>query len=199
MKLHKNASLTLKQRQQVKDLYASGKYSQQSLAQQFGTTRRTIAKWINRSDIQDASSAPKQAHRSIGADFEQAVKAYREDPLTRHHGKVRMAEALKKNYSCSNASNVYLVLKKLKLNTAKSIRPKTKNHIPVGRHRTQMDIQQLPAVAGNSGFEYKISIIHLSTRIKYSEIHDNCESQTIAEVYQRACDHPQRRPLPPFS
>lgn len=194
MKLHQNASLTLKQRQQVKELYASGQYSQQALAQQFGTTRKTIAKWLHRSALQDASSAPKQSYRSISTDFEQAVKAYRADPLTQHHGKVRIAEALKKHYACSNASNVYLVLKKLALNQVKPIKVKPQQAIPVGRHRTQMDIQQLPAVAGNKGFEYKISIIHLSTRMKYSEIHDNCESQTIAEVYQRAFDQ-----LPPFS
>ena len=30
-----------------------------------------------------------------------------------------------------------------------------------------MDIQQLPAVKGNEGFEYKISIIDLSTRVKH--------------------------------
>lgn len=153
MKLHQNASLTLKQRQQVKDLYASGQYSQQALAYQFGTTRRTIAKWVNRSDIHDASSAPKQPHRSISAEFEQAVKAYRENPLTRHHGKVRIAEALKKNYACSNASNVALVLKKLKLSQPKLLKAKDKTHIPVGRHRTQMDIQQLPAVSGDKGFD----------------------------------------------
>lgn len=149
--------------------------------------------------MQDASSAPKQANRSISPAFEQAVKAYRENPSTRHHGKVRIAQALKTTgrhsaYSCSNASNVYLVLKKLKLAKAKVVKPKSHTCIPVGRHRTQMDIQQLPAISGNSGFEYKISIIHLSTRIKYSEIHDNYESQTIAGVYQRAIDQ-----LPPFS
>lgn len=194
MKLHQNASLTLKQRQQVKDLYASGQYSQQELAQKFGTTRKTIAKWANRPDIHDASSAPKQPHRSISTEFEQAVKAYREGPLTRHHGKVRIAEALKATYPCSNASNVHLVLKKLKLSRPKLRKAKGNTHIPVGRHRTQMDVQQLPAVEGDKGFEYKISIIHLSTRVKYSEIHDNCESKTIAGVYQRAFDH-----LPPFS
>lgn len=51
-----------------------------------------------------------------------------------------------------------------------------------------MDIQQLPAVKGNEGFEYKISIIDLSTRVKHWEIHDNYESKTIAQVYNRALD-----------
>jgi hypothetical protein len=57
-----------------------------------------------------------------------------------------------------------------------------------------MDVQQLPVVKGGRGFEYKISLIHLKTRWKYSEIHKNCTSQTVAAVYQRALDN-----LPPFS
>ena len=65
--------------------------------------------------------------------------------------------------------------------------------IPVGRHRVQMDVQQLPAIEGETGFEYKISLIHLSTRVKYSEIHTECTSQTVAAVFQRALDQ-----LPPF-
>ncbi len=79
----------------------------------------------------------------------------------------------------------------------------------MGKHRLQMDIQQLPAIAGSRGFEYKISLIHLKmihlkmihlkmihlkTRWKYWEIHNNCASATVATVYQRALDN-----LPPLS
>jgi transposase InsO family protein len=56
-----------------------------------------------------------------------------------------------------------------------------------------MDIQQLPAIKGGSGFEYKISVIHMRTRIKYSEIHDDYRSETVADVLLSALDH-----LPPF-
>jgi hypothetical protein len=51
-----------------------------------------------------------------------------------------------------------------------------------------MDVQQLPAVAGNQGFEHKISLIHLATCWKYSEIHRDYSSQTIAQVYRRTLD-----------
>lgn len=51
-----------------------------------------------------------------------------------------------------------------------------------------MDIQQLPAVRGGSGFEYKISVIHMRTRIKYSEIHPDHFSETCADVLRRALD-----------
>lgn len=174
MKLHKNASLTLKHRQQIKDLYATGEFTQDKLAIQFGVTRKTISKWVNRTSIEDCTNAPKKA-KSITSEFISAVKAYRENSTTNHHGKVRIAFELKEKHTCSNPSNVYLVLKQLQLNKIKSPKPKVSKNIPVGKHRTQMDIQTLPAIEGNEGFEYKISIIHLSTRVKYSEIHDNYE------------------------
>ena len=70
--------------------------------------------------------------------------------------------------------------------------PRPRQAIPVGRHRVQMDIQQLPAITGG-GYMYKISVIHLRTRLKYSEFHRNHRSRTVAEVLQRAQDQ-----LPPF-
>ena len=70
---------------------------------------------------------------------------------------------------------------------------KERKPIPVGHHRIQMDIQQLPAVEGGKGFEYKISTIHLRTRVKYSKIHSNRKSETVAGVLKRALDL-----LPPF-
>lgn len=63
----------------------------------------------------------------------------------------------------------------------------------VGKHRAQMDWQQLPAIKGNTGFAFKISIIHLSTRIKYSEIHHDCKTQTLASFLEEAVKR-----LPPF-
>ena len=56
-----------------------------------------------------------------------------------------------------------------------------------------MDWQQLPAVKGNRGFRYKISAIHLSTRMKYSEIAKDFKTATLATFIQAAMDR-----LPPF-
>lgn len=193
MKLHNNASLTVHQRKAVKELYASGLYTLDALAMRFSTTRKTIWKWAHRDEQSDRSSAPKSHWRSITPQFEQAVWAYRNNEATRHHGAVRIAKELADAHACSNPSNVYLVLQRLKLTKARVAKPKSKKNIPVGKHRTQMDVQLLPAIEGSTGFEYKISIIHLSTRIKYSEIHDNCKTETIAKVYQNALDR-----LPPF-
>jgi len=194
MKLHENATLTPKQRQRIKALYLIGKHTKTSLARLFGVNRKTVAKWIERTELSDKSSRPPSKPSKLTDAFKEAVKTYRQDPLTSHHGKVRIAHELVAKHSCSNPSNVYKVLQQLQLNRAKTAKDKEAQNIPTGKHRTQMDIQQLPAIAGNEGFEYKISIIHLSTRIKYSEIHDNYQSSTIADVYQRALDN-----LPPFS
>ena len=56
-----------------------------------------------------------------------------------------------------------------------------------------MDVQFLPKLPQGKGFDYKISVIHLATRLKYSEIHDNQESATLAQVLVRAVAR-----LPPF-
>lgn len=193
MKIHTNASLTPKQRQTVKDLYATGQYTQEQLAIQFNVTRKTISKWLSRATVLDAVSPRKSVISRITPEFEADVKSYRENLLTSHHGKVRIAFELSGKHTCSNPSNVYTVLKRLQLNKAKLVKVQVAQKLPVGKHRTQMDIQTLPAIKGSEGYEYKISIIHLSTRIKYSEIHDNFESKTIAQVYERSLEN-----LPPF-
>lgn len=56
-----------------------------------------------------------------------------------------------------------------------------------------MDIQELPAIEGQHGHEYKISLLHMRTRMKYSEIHPDQSSARVAEVLERAVSR-----LPPF-
>ncbi len=56
-----------------------------------------------------------------------------------------------------------------------------------------MDIQQLPCIEGDKGFEHKISMIHVATRFKYWEIHSQSTTQTIAQDFKRGLDA-----LPPF-
>ena len=63
----------------------------------------------------------------------------------------------------------------------------------MGRHRVQLDVQVVPAIKGGRGREYKISVIHLRTRMKYSEIHTTASSKRIAEVLRRSIGR-----LPPF-
>ena len=48
-----------------------------------------------------------------------------------------------------------------------------------------MDIQELPAIRGGRKREYKISLIHLRTRMKYSEIVPQMTSRRVAAVWCR--------------
>ena len=70
---------------------------------------------------------------------------------------------------------------------------KARKPLKVGKPRLQMNIQRLPAIAGGHKFEYKITIIHMATRVKYSEIHPRMNSQIVAETVERAVGH-----MPPF-
>ncbi len=191
MKLHSQAALSVKQRAEVQRLYATGNYTYAQLASQFATSKNTIAKWAKRATVIDNTSAPKQPARRVTEAYRQAVIAYRQAHPT--HGPVRIQTQLEATYGHFAFSTVRLILKQAALSEPSKPKPTESKPIPVGRHRTQMDVQQLPVVEGGTGFEYKISIIHLSTRMKYSEIHDNYESATIAGVYQRSLDA-----LPPF-
>jgi len=100
---------------------------------------------------------------------------------------------LQTEFPFANRGTVALVLKREGLTKKAQPRPNSRWQIPVGRHRLQCDIQELPAIKGSKGFEYKISFIHLRTRWKYSEIHSDCQTETVAAVYQRVLEN-----LPPF-
>lgn len=191
MKLHSNAALTQKQRKEVQRLYATGQYSYPQLGTQFATSCKTIAKWAKRTQVEDHASAPKVPFCRVTPAYRQAVIDYRQ--ANPRHGPVRIEYELRAEHGPYAFSTVRLILRDAALlQPARPKRTKPKS-LPVGRHRTQMDVQQLPAIEGGSGFEYKISIIHLSTRIKYSEIHPSYDSVTIAGVFQRSFDA-----LPPF-
>lgn len=191
MKLHANAALTIKQRRQVKQLFETGNLPIVEIARRFSVSPQTVRRWINREDFQDRQ-VKTRSPRVVTPDYEAAVIEYRrQNPRS---GAIRIALALHAEFPFANRGTVALILKKHGLTKKEKVRPKTKWKIPVGRHRLQCDIQELPAIKGNKGFEYKIGFIHLRTRWKYSEIHSDCRTETVAAVYQRALDN-----LPPFS
>lgn len=190
-KLHANASLTIPQRIEVKKLFEIEKVSVIKLSKRFCVGESTIRKWISRDSPADKSSAPHRRRQVVTDDYRQAVIEYRR--LFPSHGAKRIVFELKAQYAIANRGTTAIILQQNSL-TRKSNRVKPKWQIPVGRHRLQCDVQQLPAIKGSRGFEYKISFIHLKTRYKYSEIHPDQKSETIAGVYQRALDN-----LPPFS
>jgi transposase len=194
MKLHAKAALTLKQRQEVKRLHFEDHLSIRTLAKRFGVNPTTIQRWIHRESPGDRTTAPIIPHGVITPAYQEAVLNYRREH--RNHGPIRIAFELKEEFSFANRGTVLRILQEAKL-TRPPGKSKPANHIPTGKHRIQLDIQQLPAVEGDKGFEYKISAIHLATRVKYSEIRRDCQSETIAQVLRRALD--QLPPLFSFS
>jgi transposase len=192
MKLHCQAALTLKQRQQVKRLHEEEKVSIRQLAQRFGVNPTTIQRWIKRESPLDRSTSPLTNRSVITAKYRSAVVQYRKEHPT--HGPIRIAQELKPTFPWAHRGTVLKILQEESLTRPPKRERKPREGIPVGRHRIQMDIQQLPAVEGGKGFEYKISAIHLRTRLKYSEIHCDRKSSTVAGVLKRALDL-----LPPFS
>lgn len=191
MELHANAALTLAQRAEVRRLHLEEGVSIRDLGTRFRVNPTTIQRWIERESPLDRTSAPIHPRTIITLEYRDAVLAYRRDHP--HHGPIRIAQELKTEFPWANRGTVLSILQQAELTRPKSRNKSEHKPIPVGRHRIQMDIQQLPAVAGGKGFEYKISAIHLRTRLKHSEIHDNHSSKTVAAVLKRALDR-----LPPL-
>ena len=184
MNLHSNAALTPARRQEVRRLFEEEHLSLHELARQFHVSVTTIKRWVSRQDPHDRSSAPHRHAGSVTPEYrEAALEARREHP---EHGPRRLARELRGRFPQANPSTLGRILQQAQLSQPRPERARTRRAIPVGRHRAQMDIQQLPAVAGGTGFEYKISLIHLRTRMKYSEIHPSADSATVAGVLERA-------------
>jgi hypothetical protein len=190
MRQHKNAALTIAQRIEIKRLYQQENKAVSQLALTYQVSEATIRKWTKRESPFDLPSTAHQLPSVITEPYRQAVLNYRKDQP--HHGPIRIAHQLKEDYPFANRGTVLKILQEKQLTRPKQGK-KADNHLPVGRHRVQMDVQQLPCIEGESGFEYKISIIHLATRFKYSEIHAQATTENIALVFQRALDA-----LPPF-
>ena len=186
MELHANAALTVKQREEVQRLQAQG-VSIRELAKTFRVNPSTIQRWTRRDSPLDRTAAPVRHHTVVTPEYRAAVIAHRKAYL--RHGPVRIAQELQGEYPWANRGTVLRILQEEGLTRPPAKEKKQPNPIPVGRHRIQMDIQQLPAVEGGKGFEYKVTCIHLRTRLKYSEIHPDHQSETVAGVLQRALDY----------
>jgi transposase len=190
MKLHAKAALTIVQRTEVLRCHEKGE-SVRKLAKRFRVNPTTIWRWVKRNNPLDKSSAPLRHPTVITTEYRQAVIAYRKEHPNR--GPIRIAQDLVKDFPFAHRGTVLSILQQEGLTRPPRKEKKPSKPIPVGHHRIQMDIQKLPAVQGQKGFEYKITAIHLRTRLKYSEIHPNHQSETVAGVLKRALDL-----LPPF-
>jgi len=139
----------------------------------------------------DKSSTPLTLQTVITPEYRAAVIDYRMEH--QNHGPIRIAQELTGHFPWANRGTVLSILQQEGLTRPLKREKAPRTPIPVGRHRIQMDIQHLPAIQGGAGFEYKISAIHLRTRLKYTEIHTDRKSATVAGVLKRALDL-----LPPF-
>jgi len=190
MKYHANAKLTVYQRRAMREEFEQG-MSISKLSERYHVNTKTVQKWVHREEMTDRSSAPRRRRSKRPPGLKNAVRRYKK--AHQGHGTRSVAYHLQKYYPGLTRSRVRHILRAANmLGTTPAKKKHHRKKLPVGRHRVQMDIQQLPSVAGGSGFEYKISVIHMRTRIKYSEIHPEHTSKIAADVLVRALDR-----LPP--
>ena len=191
-RLHGNAALTLKQRQEVRRLFLEDHIPVAQIARRFSVHETTIRRWIPRESPKDLSTRPRHPRAVITPEYRKAVvEARRAQPEL---GPIRLADLLRPHFPQAKRGTISTILRQEGISRRAPRRNRERKPIPVGRHRVQMDVQQLPAVEGGRGFEYKITAIHLKTRFKYSEIHPDHRTTTVAGVLRRALDR-----LPPFT
>ena len=139
MRLHSNAALTLRQRQEIRHLYYQGQHSITALARQFHTSRKTMRKWVHRESPADRSSAPHHPQRVLTPAYRQAVLEYRREHP--HQGPIRIAQALKALFPQAHRGTVLRILQHAWLTRPLKRQRPPRWRIPVGRRRAQMDIQ----------------------------------------------------------
>jgi transposase InsO family protein len=194
MKLHANAKLTVHQRVRVRREHWEQGVSQRVLATRYGVNRTTIQRWVHRADPHDRPPGPRRDAAEADDPDDALAGAIAHRQAHPHYGTLRIVqERRRRGLASPTATTLWRKLRRRGLVGPRPRRPRTRRPIPTGRHRVQMDCQQLPAVAGDKGFAYKIAVIHTRTRCKYSEIHDNRRSGTVAGVLRRAVGK-----LPPF-
>lgn len=191
MRLHKNASLTIRQRMEVKRLHEEEGFSLRKLAVRFRVNLSTIQRWVHRASPLDLSSTPNRKRQGLTIAQQEALQHYRKEHP--EAGPITIATQLAPTHGAMHPITIYRFLKSKNLIKPVKKKPPVIRPLTVGKHRIQMDIQQLPAIEGGEKFEYKLSAIHLATRMKYSEIHANISSEGVVTFLRKALAH-----MPPF-
>ena len=125
MKTHGNAGLTVAQRESIQKLYREGKAKKSQLAARFQVNRKTIDRWVKRSDGQDHPSGPKHPRKVVTPAYRQAVIAHRQ--AHPDHGPITIAFHLQKQFAFANRGTVQRILQQEKLSQAKDKPPKKQN------------------------------------------------------------------------
>ena len=194
-RLHGNARLTRHQRREIQERFRQG-IARSELAKEYGVSWQTVNRWCHRDTTADQTGGGRPPNPP--ASFaEAALRLRKEHP---EYGALRIAQFLCREYPDATEGKIDYLLRKAGLIGPRPAPPKRRRKsIPVGRHRIQLDIQrrrewaERPTVAGGQGFEYQISLIHLKTRWKYSEIHPDSKSATVVKVLEAALAK-----MPPF-
>lgn len=189
MKIHKNAALTVRQRIEIKRLYESGNASIRELAHNYHVNPSTITKWVKRDTPYDKTPSAKNRRGGLTDEQKEAITIHRQK--NPYHGPKTIAAMLIQEYGKMSHATIARFLKEKGL--IRQPDEIQRYHLDVGKHRLQMDIQQLRSIEDSNEYEYKISVIHMSTRMKYSEIHPKATTKAVTEVLERAIGQ-----LPPF-
>lgn len=108
MHYHTNAALTITQRAAIQHLHRQG-VSSSELARRFQVHRRTIQRWVNRSELTDRSSAPHTHGKRVVSDcYRQAVLSLRE--AHPGYGPLRIAHELRDRFPSANSTTVWRIL-----------------------------------------------------------------------------------------
>ncbi len=108
MRLHPNAALTVRQREDLQRLRREG-WTIDRLAAHFHINRSTVLRWVHRPSVHDQSCAPKQhGGRVVTAAYRAAVIAYRN--ANPHHGPQRIAHELRAQFPTANNATIWRIL-----------------------------------------------------------------------------------------
>lgn len=108
MKTHKNAALTVRQREAIQQAVREGRASQAQLASRYGVSKTTIARWAHRPTGQMRPLGRPKGSDQQPPDYEAAVLVER----IRHpqHGPVRIAHELRPRFARANRGTVLALL-----------------------------------------------------------------------------------------
>ncbi|MCS6940289.1 MAG: helix-turn-helix domain-containing protein [Roseiflexaceae bacterium] len=109
MNYHPKAALTSVQRARVQRLHRQG-MRQSALARMFGVHRRTVQRWIGRTDTADRPGGPRTNRRRVVTDaYRAAVLAARQ--AHPRPGPKRIAHEVRARFPTANAATVWRILK----------------------------------------------------------------------------------------
>jgi hypothetical protein len=107
MKLQADASLTIKQRLEIQQLYASGQRVK-AVPTRYAVHETTVRRWIKCTSPLDRSCAPHRCHRVVTDAYRNAVIAYRQ--AHPYAGPIRIAQALAHDYPQAHRGTVLRIL-----------------------------------------------------------------------------------------